>query len=381
MLIGDDEKAAANSDVPARGSRGSQSDVTAAGASEFERQLGANWPAAEWRDTHVVLAVSGGADSVALLEAMAALKAAIGGAGQLYVAHLNHGLRGADADADAAWLTVLCERLALPLEIGGADVSSLAAEHGDGWEAAARTARYDFLRHTAERLGARFVATAHTADDQVETVLQRIVRGTGLAGMAGMPARRPLSTSVVLVRPMLALWRSDVLAYLTSIGQDYRTDASNVDARFTRNRLRQELLPVLRERFNNDVDAALLRLATQADEAQQVLENLAAGIARECVAIDFDPQPTAATRELRPARRVRIDGGRLVEQPAIIVREVCKAAWRKAHWPQQSMGFHEWRLLASLASGACPTTNANLPANIGARRDRQHLILEFHGLP
>ena len=381
MLIGEDEKAAASSDVPARCSRGSQSEVTAAGAAEFERQLGASWPAAEWCDTHVVLAVSGGADSVALLGAMAALKAANGGAGQLYVAHLNHGLRGADADADAAWLAALCERWALPLEIGKADVASLAAEQGDGWEAAARTARYDFLRHTAERLGARFVATAHTSDDQVETVLQRIVRGTGLAGLAGIPSRRPLSHSAVLVRPMLALRRSDVLAYLTTIAQDYRTDASNADARFTRNRLRQELLPLLRERFNNDVDAALLRLATQADEAQQVLENLAAGIARECVVVEFDPQPAAATREPRPARRVRIDCGRLVEQPAIVVREVCKVAWREARWPLQSMGFHEWQLLASLASGACPTTNANLPANTGARRDRQHLILESRSMP
>jgi tRNA(Ile)-lysidine synthase len=381
MLIGEDEKAAASSDVPASCSRGSQSDVTAAGSAEFQRQLGASWPAAEWCDTHVVLAVSGGADSVALLGAMAVFKAANGGAGQLYVAHLNHGLRGADADADAAWLAALCERLALPLEIGKADVSSLAAEQGDGWEAAARRARYDFLRQTAERLGARFVATAHTADDQVETVLQRIVRGTGLAGLAGMPARRPLSKSVVLVRPMLALRRSDVLGYLTALGQDYRTDASNADARFTRNRLRQELLPLLRERFNNDVDAALLRLAAQAGEAQLVLENLATGIARECVVIEFDPQPATATREPRPARRVRVDCAWLAEQPAIVVREVCKAAWREAHWPQQSMGFHEWQLLASLASGASPATNANLPANIGAHRDRQHLILEFCSLP
>ncbi len=381
MRMGEDEKAAASSEVPVRCSRGSHSVFSAAGAVEFERQFVGHWPAAEWGDTHAVLAVSGGADSVALLRVMVALKAANGGAGQLYVAHLNHGLRGEDGDADAAWLAALCERLALPLITDKCDISSLAAEQGDGWEAAARTARYDFLRQTAERLGSRFVATAHTADDQVETVLQRIVRGTGLAGLSGIPSRRPLSHSAVLVRPMLALRRSDVLAYLTTIGQDYRTDVSNTDPRFTRNRLRQELLPFLRERFNNDVDAALLRLAVQADEAQQVLENLAAGIARECVLIEFDPRPVAATHELRPARRVRIDCAWLAEQPAIVVREVCKAGWRDAHWPLQSMGFHEWQLLASLASGVCPSSHANLPANIGACRDGRLLILEIRGLP
>ena len=174
-------------------------------------------------------------------------------------AHLNHGLRGDEADADAVWLQTLCERLELPLKSSKADVTSLAAQQGDGWEAAARDGPLRFLRQTAERVGARFVATAHTADDQVETVLHRIVRALGSPGWAGFPAR-PLSASVALVRPLLTCRAAKCRRYLPAIGQDFRTDSSNDDSRFTRNRLRHELLPLLRERFNSDVDGALLRL-------------------------------------------------------------------------------------------------------------------------
>src|ERR1043165_9367395 len=103
-------------------------------AANLEVEVGHSWPAAEWRDVHVVLAVSGGADSVAMLRAVAKVKEHDGGAGRLYVAHLNHGSRGAEAEADQDWLASLCDRHKLPLELGRADVPALAGEQGDGWE-------------------------------------------------------------------------------------------------------------------------------------------------------------------------------------------------------------------------------------------------------
>ncbi len=343
---------------------------------EFENRLLANWPATEWCDTHVVLAVSGGADSVALLRAMASLKAAYKGTGKLYVAHLNHGLRGDAATADAAWLEALCDLQSVQLEVGVADIAAAAAEQGDGWEASAREARYKFLRHTAERLGARFVATAHTADDQVETVLHRIVRGTGVAGLAGIPKYRSLSESVVLMRPFLSIPRSSVLNYLAAIGQDYRSDATNDDVRFTRNRVRHELLPRLREHFNPKVENALLRLSAQARDIYEALEGIAADLVSDCVVVEHDNSLDSTTKVLRPALRVCVECERLNSQPAIVVREVLKLAWREAHWPMQAMGYREWQLLASMIAGACPQTHGNLPTNIRAHRDRHHLILE-----
>src|SRR5262245_51646105 len=164
------------------------------------------WPTRQWSDSHVVLAVSGGPDSVALLRAVMSLKQRAGGPGRLFVAHLHHGLQAA-ADEDQAWLEKLCRRWGIPIELGRADVATSAAEYGDGLEAAARDARYEFLRATAEALGARWVAAGHTADDQVETVFHRIVRGTGFAGLAGMPRARALAPSVTLVRPLLDVRR------------------------------------------------------------------------------------------------------------------------------------------------------------------------------
>jgi tRNA(Ile)-lysidine synthase len=329
-----------------------------------------------------LLAVSGGPDSVALLRAVNSLKRQAGGRGQVFVGHLNHALRGADADADQAWLATLCGRLGLPLEVGTADVAGLAAEQGDGWEAAARAARYEFLCRTAERVGARWVATGHTRDDQVETIVHRLIRGTGLAGLAGMRTARPLSPSVSLVRPMLAIRRSEVLAYLSELGQDYRTDATNADARFTRNRLRHQLLPLLRAEFNADFDEAIVRLAEQAAESQRAIDRYSAEVVAKCVRINWPASIGLAECEkldegaLLAAENVRMDCRPLVGEPMLIVREVLRAAWRDANWPLQAMGYEQWQQLALLAgAGGENQPQVNMPGNVLALRDDEMLLL------
>ncbi|MEX2317026.1 MAG: tRNA lysidine(34) synthetase TilS [Pirellulales bacterium] len=366
------------------------------------------WPSAHWRDTHVVLGVSGGADSVALLRAVLALNGRCGGRGAVRVAHLNHGLRGPAADADQAWLEQLCGQLGVPISVGHANVSGLASEQGDGWEAAARTARYSFLQTVAEEVGARFVAVAHTADDQAETVLHRIVRGTGLAGLAGMPVSRPLSASVSLVRPLLAARRGEVLEYLAAVGQEYRTDDLNADARFTRNRLRHELLPLLREKLNPEVDSALLRLASQAGEAQRWLVVEAEAFVGRCVVIEMqrgrqvaDPPrrgegesgrhagEASATVSPSPplpfspysatANSIRIKCSPLADQPPLLVREVCKAAWERANWPLQAAGFEVWDQLAKLVQADKQAAALNLPGDIRAVRVAGEVVLTRAG--
>jgi tRNA(Ile)-lysidine synthase len=213
----------------------------------------------------------------------------------------------------------------------------------------------------AERAGARFLATAHTANDQVETVLHRILRGTGIEGLAGMAKARPLTPGVALVRPMLDLKRHEVLDYLAAIGQDFRTDATNQDIRWTRNRLRHDLLPQLRERYNLQVDAAILRLAAQAGEVQQAVAGLAATLAEQCVDAKV--------------KRATVDCMALEGQPTVVVREVFKFAWRHAGWSEQSMGFEEWQQLAVLATGT-GSQMLNLPGGIRAKREGQLVVLE-----
>lgn len=332
--------------------------------SEFERA----WPPCDWCDVNVVLAVSGGADSVALLRAAVAAKQRAGGRGAMRVAHLNHRLRD-DSKADAQWVAALCRNLNVPCETGTAEIGQLAVAKGDGLEDAARTARYDFLLRVAEEFGARYVAVAHTANDQVETVLHRILRGTGLAGLAGMPATRPLSAAVTIVRPLLAVRRDAVVAYLSTLGQDFREDASNRDPRFTRNRLRHELLPHVRAEYNADVDEALLRLARQAEDTHRFIAVLAEATCLKRILVD------RKLGEHETASEVRIQRSGLDDPQVLLAREVCKLAWTKARWPLQSMGFAEWQQLAALLTDGPTGNTANFPGGIRAEATDEFLIL------
>lgn len=340
----------------------------------FERQVVGEWPVSNWQNLHVVLAVSGGADSMALLRAVLAIKAAAGGAARVVVGHFDHGLRGEASQADAEWLRDTCRRLEVPLEVGRSDVKARATEDGDGVEAAARAARHDFLLKMAERLGARFVVTAHTANDQAETVLHRIIRGTGLVGLAGIPAVRPLSNCVTLVRPMLAMDRAQVIEYLATIGQDFRADSSNVDLQHARNRLRHEILPAIRKKLNPEVDAALIRLAEQAAEMQAVMEELAVGMSRQCVRLEFASLSAIRGDASVQARQICLDCEKLARERPILIREVCRAAWREANWPQQAMGANEWQKLAMLVVGG-EARCFHLPGGILARRQGGFVIL------
>ncbi|MHB1033841.1 MAG: tRNA lysidine(34) synthetase TilS [Pirellulales bacterium] len=319
-----------------------------------EHKLAAVWPPEAWQDVTVLMAVSGGADSVAMLRAMRALKVA--GPGRLVVAHFNHQLRGAESAADEEFVAALCRDLDLACETGRGQVAALAGREGDGLEAAARQARYHFLQATAERQGARYVVTGHTADDQAETVLHRVIRGTGLAGLAGMPRARKLGKASTLIRPFLEFRRDELVAYLDALGQPYRDDSSNADTRFTRNRIRHELLPHLAEAYNPGAREAILRLGTLAGEAQAILDRLASDLRAQCVRQEADGS-------------LVIDASHLADEPRYLVREVLIAAWTERNWPLQSMGLAQWELLADMiARAAAGQTSPKeiLPGNIAA---------------
>jgi tRNA(Ile)-lysidine synthase len=320
----------------------------------------------------VLAAVSGGADSAALLRALVAVKQGAGGAGQVLAGHVNHKLRGAESDADQEWLGALCGQLGVPLIVRECNTRALAEEQGDGLEAAARHARYRLLTEMAEGAAARFVVTAHTRDDQVETVLFRLLRGAGLGGLAGMRRTRPLSPSVALVRPLLNCSRQELRKYLDSISQRWREDRSNADLRFSRNRIRIELLPYLREHFNTEADAAILRIAELTAGAQQVLESHADELLEQSRA-------AAATAGGSPSGTVALGVGPLADQPELVVCEALRRAWRLAGWPEQAMTRRWWRELAALAQSTDPQPALNLPGNVLARRQGELLTLSPTG--
>ena len=210
----------------------------------------------------LVVAVSGGPDSLALLYSLHSLHTEL--QLRLHGAHLDHGLRGEASRADARYVRGIFESLELPYTLETADVASFQAEHRVSPEQAARTVRYDFLARVARHENADAVALGHTADDQAETVLMHIIRGSGLAGLRGMETmatRRYEEGDIRLFRPMLSIARHETVEYCRISGLEPREDESNLSQEFTRNRVRHELFPLL-EQFNPAVRDALVRLAS-----------------------------------------------------------------------------------------------------------------------
>lgn len=186
--------------------------------------------------TRVLCGLSGGADSVSLLLCLHELGY------DVCACHLNHGLRGAQADADEAFCRDLCARYDIPFYAETCDAQAAAVREKQSVETAARTLRYEFFERCAELYGAQRIATAHTADDNLETMLFHLIRGTGSAGLAGIPPVRGH-----IIRPLIAVERRQIEQYLAGRGQDWRTDATNLDDACTRNRIRHHVIPALRE--------------------------------------------------------------------------------------------------------------------------------------
>ena len=209
----------------------------------------------------LLVAVSGGPDSVCLLNILVKLREELGV--RLYVAHLNHQLRGADSEADAQYVSGLAHRLDIPATIERRDVKAHQAQQHLSLEEAAREVRYTFLAQVAKSIGANRVAVGHTVDDHIETILMHLIRGTGTKGLRGLqPSSRWQSSgnSLTVIRPLLSVNRRETADYCHNHQLMPRIDASNLSLSSLRNRIRHQLLPLL-ESYNPQVAEALLRTA------------------------------------------------------------------------------------------------------------------------
>jgi len=218
--------------------------------------------------SRILVACSGGADSLALLDILWAL--APRHQWQIFVAHYEHGIRGAESLADAAFVADFCRSHQIPCFVEHGRVPEAARESGETLEQAARSLRYAFLEMVCQQQGLDYIATAHHADDQAETVLMRVLRGTGIKGLGAM---RPKSSGHGhLVRPLLGLSKEEILDYCQQEGLAFREDATNFVADCTRNRLRLDLLPKLRDEYNPEISRALCQLAEMAAEETDFLQ-------------------------------------------------------------------------------------------------------------
>jgi tRNA(Ile)-lysidine synthase len=254
------------------------------------------------RGGRVVVALSGGPDSVALVHILRELERA----GELTVAglvHLNHQLRGEDADEDERFCRAMAASLELPVEVGVADVRTLAREQGRSVEDAARVARYAFLHEAADRLGAGTIAVGHSRDDQAETFVLRLIRGSGPRGLAGI-----LPKAGRVVRPLLEISRAELRAYVAERGIAYREDATNACLDVPRNRVRHELIPYLAREFSPGIVDVLAREAAIAREDEDRLQNEAIDLATSVVLRDIHGAQVdvGALTSLHPALAARV---------------------------------------------------------------------------
>jgi tRNA(Ile)-lysidine synthase len=295
----------------------------------------------------VLAAVSGGPDSMLLMRWLHQSEILAG------VVHVNHQLRGDESEADAEFVQQECAKLGVPCHVVVAPV-----KHDPGnLENNARDARYRAFEEVATQLNAKYVATGHTYDDQVETVLHRLIRGTGLSGLGGIPISRVLN-GIAIIRPMLMTERAVVLSELELLRQPYRIDTSNSDPRFTRNRIRHELLPLLRT-FNPKVDEAIRNVAVQAEE----YANHQRRIAEELL------QGAELPRSLQVVV-LSLEKLKLIEENKLDY--IQRLIWEREHWPKGEMSIGHWVMLKVFVRGG--TGSFDLPGGLRCER-RGNVIL------
>ena len=347
----------------------------------FSRGLLAEWRRRRWpaRGERLVVAVSGGADSTALLLALEELKRAGLLGVELTAAHLNHGLRGECAEEDERFAESLAREYGFEFVSARADVGARVSESGDNLEQAARGARYEFLAEAARRAEASAVLTGHTLDDQAETVLLRLLRGSGSEGLGGMRPERSLEEGgrVSLRRPLLE-WarRADTEGYCRARGVEFRADEMNEDERFARVRVRRRLLPLL-ETFNPRAAETIARAAGLLREESSALEGFAARLLEEARAESAGESNTndvsngaARASEAWPLRVEVLNGA-----PAALRRRALRLWVARGRGGLRRISLAHVSAVERLLKGERGGRVAELPG--GARVERRRGLLTF----
>jgi len=311
---------------------------------------------------HILVAVSGGPDSVALLACLVALSPRW--SWKLSIGHVNHGLRGAESEEDAAFVKELGKYFGVPVSIREARLNKQEAKFTkQSLQVHAREARYQALAEILQERGATKIATGHTVDDQAETVLMWMIRGSGTGGLGGIPPKREEQ----IVRPLLDISRRDIVAYLEHRQQAYRMDSSNKQPYYLRNRLRQDLMPHLKE-YSPGIVNVLSRQAEMMREDHAYLENVAAEAFQQiCVTAD--------------EHEIQLERTALLELPLAIQRRVVRHSFQQMMGKTQGPRFDVvQRLLDCLGQGQSGWTMRLKDVHVGQEYDRLVFSVRDNGL-
>ena len=325
---------------------------------------------AAWSDRHrllktgerVLVAVSGGPDSVALLRALHAL--APQRDWRVSVAYVHHGVRGVAADREAAFVTALATQCGCPSVIERLTATSSMGLESD--EAGLRQARYAVLERIADRAQAQAIAVGHTLDDHVETVLMWLLRGAGVHGLRGIPVARSLG-ALRVVRPLRSMWRSDVEAWLRSLGQSWCTDETNASRAFVRNRIRHELVPLLAAAYNPQIKEALRHLASTAEALGAYVEAQAqAWLQRQMARSDGEISlPLAA----------------LCAEPVALQQAVLRSAMQQLRGTLRQITFRHWEEIAALLAERPVGSLVDLPGGLQVEKTAEQLVMRLELQP
>lgn len=315
------------------------------------------WPIFRWQNVTIVIGCSGGADSVGLVCALSELRPANT---TLVVAHFNHRLRGDESDGDQVFVENLASKLNLAFESESVPPDSQLATD----ESTLRNARYEFFRHAAGKSGARYVAVAHTADDSVETTLHNLIRGTGLKGLGGIPPFRDLGPDLVLIRPLIDVWRTELEDYLRSRDQTYRQDSSNQKDEYTRNRIRNQLIPFITASFCPQAKQAIHRTSMIVGDAHEALDNLG----RTWLAEAIESQTNESVILRRPPN----------ESVAWPIFQLALASlWHQQEWPLQAMTANHWAIIRELwENSSSESMSIELPGKIKLTSNAKRWVIE-----
>lgn len=323
---------------------------------------------------HLVVGVSGGADSVCLLHLLLRLKSKL--ALTLTVAHLNHQLRGFASQADEAFVKSIASQWQLPIFAQSQDVAKIASTHKQSLEEAARQTRYAFLYQIAVTVGASKVAVGHHADDQAETVLMHLLRGAGVSGLRGMLPVSPLPNHIDsetisdqplhLIRPLLAISRSEIDLYCQEHGLSFRHDASNDEAMFLRNRLRHELLPYL-ETYNPNI--------------RGLLQQTAAIIAGEMELLELQKdQAWQSILKTETSNDLTLDLSVWLQLPLALKRATLRRAVEQVKGDLRNIGFEHIETAIETIEQGHTSTQVNLPSQVVISRRYETLIVTQIGV-
>lgn len=327
----------------------------------------------------VITGVSGGADSVCLLFILSKLQKKLGF--EIKACHVNHGIRGEAADADEAYVKQLCESLRIPCRFFHENVEWIAKKRKQSPEEAGRMVRREAFETMCREDGGTKIATAHHRDDNAETVLLNIARGTGLKGLCGI---RPVQGK--WIRPLLGLDREQIEIFLTEQGIRWCTDATNEEDAYTRNRIRHNILPVLKSQVNEGVVRHLEELSVQAQEVWEYLEKGIEAAWERCVEIPGQEEREEKSRTLEHVRgtgvdrvcsrceSLHIDGVRLEQEPPAVQKMLVKECLASVRGSEKDIGAVHLQAVMELFGRQCGR-KLDLPGNVTAERTYRGVLI------